>query len=160
MEFEWNRLPYWKNKLWAAQLADESDLVQEIGSKHRRETSDDTNSGQAFKWPPGFGPGYDNGNVDDEEPEPLLTERDSKRVKIKKEASDDTTLAGSVASGKFSDSVCEQRANKPRIRGPFSSSLVGLATPSQRLHRSSPKVSRKSGPESLHIEQVIIPLYN
>ena len=133
--FEWNRLPYWKDKLCAMKLADESAPVQHTGNKRKRKSTPDPKPGPVFKWPPGFGPDYGGDNVDDEEPEYFMTGRDGKRRMIKKETSDTTTLAASKMvsdESKGNDLFRSQEGkNKAKAPGRLLSSLAAPVTSSK-----------------------------
>ncbi len=137
--YEWNRLNYWKDKLCALKLANATASVRDKDGKRKREATSNTKSGCEFQWPPGFGPRYRHGNVDDDEAELLLPSGEFKR-KIKKEVFDTTILADSNAL--YEDSDAGNLFSAPKGSRSLlgrSATLLGrrATTPTLRSHKSS-----------------------
>ena len=92
--YGWNSLGYWKDKLCAMDLADDTAPVRNKNGKRNREMTLETKLRPQSKWPPGFGPEWGEDKVDDDEDEgPILPIGRGKRRMIKKEVLETATLA-------------------------------------------------------------------
>ena len=125
-KYGWTNLDYWKDKLCAIKLAECTAPVEnKTGKRKRRSTPNKSDSN--FKWPPGFGSGYDDKHVDDDEEELLLAAGEGKRRKIKKEVLDTATLEEINALYEVSDeddTLATPKRGKPAVPGRSSSLVV------------------------------------
>lgn len=154
--YEWNRLNYWKDKLCAMKISNDTAPVQNKNGKRKREATSNTESGPKFEWPPGFGPEHAHDSVDDDEAELFLPLGENKRRAIKKEVLDTSILIESNALYEDSDAddlFSARKTSKSNFlgRSPFPPGM-GATTSTLRRHKSSSMAPGKPRAENTCIE--------
>ena len=124
--YGWNNLGYWKDKLCALNLAEDTAPVEKKTGKRKRRSMRHK-SVPKFKWPPGFGPGYGDEQLVDDEEELSLAAGEGKERKIKKEVLDTATLEEINALYEVSDredAVAIRKESKIAVPDHFSSIII------------------------------------
>lgn len=146
--YEWNRLGFWKDKLCAMKLADETAPGGSQLGKRKRGSTPDTKSKPSFERPPRFGSACGNNYDDDDEDELFLAEAAAKRRKVKKEVTDAATLEEINALYENSDGddlVCAPGRSRLAVARRFGSLFGTPATmPGLKRHASTSMTPGKS----------------
>ena len=135
--YDWNKLCYWKDKMCAMKLAEETAPGGTQLNKRKRGGTPNTKSSSSFKRPSAFRSGYGNDHEDDDEDEVLLAEAAAKRRKIKKEVTDAATLEdinGLYENSDEDDPVCAPGKGRLAVPG-HSRSLFGTPATTSALKR-------------------------
>ncbi len=155
-KYDWNRLEYWKDRLYAMKLANDTAPVSNGNGKRKREAVPATKPGYQFKWPPGFGPECGDGEEGDDEAGLFLPSGESKRRKVKKEAVDTMTLAEINALYEDSDADALFSARKGSKRAVLDTPMPPLGmrrtSPSFRRHKSTSLMSGNPRDKNRNIE--------